>query len=433
MITKHNDRSIRKPCRTCKRQEWLYWGHDSSRGSDYCAKCSDRDGTTVTGRWVLVERNGVIHSCFAGDVDQASDQTPDAPEDAPEAPAMAPLSAPSPSVPAFAGVQPAAANGHASDQAAQLVSLIQGMARGSVDEAQVDAMITAKLGQFGQDLIDSAGRVVSDKLASLTVPTVVEIRRPDADPKVIHGAHKALPMILAAAQVDNVLMVGPMGTGKSTIAEHVAQALDRPFSMLSVGPQTSESKILGYMTADGTYVPSLFRIAYESGHVWLFDEMDAAHPGVFTIVNAALANGHMAFPDGMVRKHADTLIMAAANTYGRGPDRMYVGRQALDAATLDRFSIVEVQVDEALETAMAYSTGLDTAKCDEVLAYVRKLRSNAEANKMAVGFSPRASFKTCALITAGWSVRDAVNSRIRKGLSDQDWRKVTEGSVTPRA
>jgi cobaltochelatase CobS len=222
-----------------------------------------------------------------------------------------------------------------------------------------------------------------------------------------------------------------MGTGKSTIAAQAAEALDLAFYFMPVGPQTSKSDILGYMTADGTYVPSLFRKAYEDGAVFLFDELDAAHPGVLTTINAALSNGHMAFPDGMVARHADTLILAAANTYGRGPDRQYVGRQAIDAATLDRFTVIEIDVDKTLEDALCYASGLDSVKVEKVLAYVRALRANAERQKMAVGFSPRASVGMCKLLHAGWNAKDAIESRVRRGLSDQDWSKVTTNVVTP--
>jgi cobaltochelatase CobS len=252
-------------------------------------------------------------------------------------------------------------------------------------------------------------------------------------PKPVKGAHAILPSVLKALQVgENVLLVGPMGTGKSTIAAHAAEALSVPFDFMAVGPQTSKSDILGYMTADGTYVASAFRRVYESGGVFLFDEMDAAHPGILTVINAALANGHMSFPDRLVQRHQDAYMLAAANTYGRGPDRKYVGRQALDAATLDRFAVVDVEVDESLETRLCHATGLDAAKVDAVIAYVRTLRANAANQRMSVDFSTRASVGMCKLISAGWTVREAINGRVRRGLSDQDWSKVTIGAEIPR-
>src|SRR5262249_7314263 len=148
--------------------------------------------------------------------------------------------------------------------------------------------------------------------------------------------------------------------------------------------------------------------------------------------NAALANGQMAFPDGMVKRNADFLAVASANTYGRGPDRKYVGRQAIDMATLDRFAVEYVDVDEGLEHVLCLASGLDADRVEKVLAYVRAIRSNVETHKMSVVISPRASVGMCRLMHAGRTVTDAINIRVRKGMSDQDWAKVTSGAVMPR-
>jgi cobaltochelatase CobS len=140
----------------------------------------------------------------------------------------------------------------------------------------------------------------------------------------------------------------------------------------------------------------------------------------------------MAFPDGMVKRHADFLAVASANTFGRGPDRKYVGRQAIDLATLDRFTVEYIDVDQALEHTLCLATGLDAARVERVLAYVRTLRTNADTHKLPVVFSPRASVGMCRLMHhAGRSVTDAIAVRVRRGMSDQDWAKVTAGAITP--
>jgi MoxR-like ATPase len=94
-------------------------------------------------------------------------------------------------------------------------------------------------------------------------------------------------------------------------------------------------------------------VTYRDGGVHLFDEIDAADPNLMVLINAALANGHLSIPfeDMIVHRHADTAIIAAANTFGTGASRQYVGRNALDAATLDRFAVstVYVDYDRALE------------------------------------------------------------------------------------
>jgi cobaltochelatase CobS len=142
------------------------------------------------------------------------------------------------------------------------------------------------------------------------------------------------------------------------------------------------------------------------------------------VVNAALANGVMAFPDQVVTRHPNFRAVASANTYGRGATRAYVGRQAIDAATLDRFSVETIEVDEALENELCHSTGLDTDLVKQTLTYVRRLRTNAESHAMPVVISPRASVGMCRLLAAGRSWDSAVDARLRRGMGDTEWNKL---------
>jgi len=85
----------------------------------------------------------------------------------------------------------------------------------------------------------------------------------------------------------------------------------------------------------------------------MLDEIDASTPEVLVILNAAIANRYFDFPTGRVTAHEDFRIVAAGNTYGTGADIEYTGRYQLDAATLDRFAIVEIDYSEAVEKAIA--------------------------------------------------------------------------------
>jgi len=56
---------------------------------------------------------------------------------------------------------------------------------------------------------------------------------------------------------------------------------------------------------------------YENGGVFLLDEIDAADANVMVAINAALANGVLANPNGKVHvRHDKCFILAAANTWG---------------------------------------------------------------------------------------------------------------------
>jgi hypothetical protein len=116
---------------------------------------------------------------------------------------------------------------------------------------------------------------------------------------------------------------------------------------------SSEYKLTGFIDAQGRIVSTAFRKAFEFGGVFLFGETDASMPGALLAFNTALANGWMDFPDGVVQKHPDFRVVADANTFGTGADRLYVGRNQLDAASLDRYAVLDWPYDEALEAALS--------------------------------------------------------------------------------
>ncbi|MET8763050.1 AAA family ATPase [Lentzea sp. NPDC004782] len=272
---------------------------------------------------------------------------------------------------------------------------------------------------------DEVAAMIKAEMENIVVPTRTVVERLIGDRKIIANSHEKLADVTTdLLSGEHVLMVGPAGTGKSTIAEQAAESLGLPYFSISLSPMTPASQILGYMQAEGEYVRSLFREAYEHGGVFHFDEFDNGHPSVLAVINASLANAQMAFPDQMVKRHDDFRCVASANTYGRGPDRAYVGRQQIDAATLDRFSIETIGVDESLEYSLCMASGLGKDEVLRVLDYVRNLRANAEQRAMTVVISPRASVGMCRLLAAGKTWEAAVESRMRRGMSDKDWGKL---------
>lgn len=157
---------------------------------------------------------------------------------------------------------------------------------------------------------------------------------------------------LAQARV-NTLMVGPAGCGKTFIASKVAKALGLKFAAQSCSEGISESYFTGWLlpidNGNFVHVASEFIAMYEKGGVFLFDEIDASDPNLLVFMNQALANDGFYLPQRhkkpFVKKHKNFHAIAAANTFGNGADAEYVGRNQLDAATLDRFRMGTVKMD----------------------------------------------------------------------------------------
>ncbi len=274
--------------------------------------------------------------------------------------------------------------------------------KNGVDEAAVGAIVDKKLAEFRKKQVK-----------------VIEVKQPDNLPnKVVGVCHHLTEQI---AQVCNVgvhqMLVGPAGGGKTTCCEKVAEILNLKFYPMSVGPQTTKSDLLGFIDAAGNYHTTPLRDAFEHGGLLLLDEVDAANAGVLTIINALLANGYCSFPDGVIQRNENFRCICACNTYGRGADRQYVGRNQLDAATLDRFAVVDFDYDDNLERMIA----ANDAWVDKVQQY----RKRAFDLKMRVVISPRASIYGAKLLASGMKEKMVEELVIWKGVSAEIRSKLT--------
>jgi hypothetical protein len=249
-------------------------------------------------------------------------------------------------------------------------------------------------------------------------PREIVVRVENREPVKLKGlAHRAFERLLkmVAAGV-NVWLAGPAGSGKTTAAEMVAEALGLPF--MFNGAIDTEYKLSGFVDAHGRVVSTAFRKAYTEGGVYLFDEVDASLPGATLAFNAALAGSKCDFPGetAPVARHPDFRCIAAGNTWGHGATVEYVGRNKLDAAFLDRFVQLTWDYDEDLERAMIPADEASQAWC----ATVQKLRARARSRGLKVVISPRASVNGSKLIAGGLSTAEALEACVYAKLSAAD-------------
>lgn len=239
--------------------------------------------------------------------------------------------------------------------------------------------------------------------------------------QIVHSAFGKIIKVLSSAKrkEKNIMLVGGAGGGKTHLVKQIAESLNLKFYPMSVGLQTTKSDLLGFINANGVYMPSVIRHAYENGGVLLLDEFDAAHAGVVTILNSLLANGHAIFPDKVIEKHKDFVCICACNTYGRGANVDYVGRNRLDGATLDRFIVINVDYDENLESSLTDN--------ERWFGVVQKIRKNIQDQGIKMIVSPRASMDGADLLDAGFGIAEVVDMVILKGVDEDTKQKVLRG------
>jgi hypothetical protein len=241
-----------------------------------------------------------------------------------------------------------------------------------------------------------------------------------------HGAkrHQIFDALRTALSAKvNVFLVGPAGSGKTTVARQVAQSLSLPFHFN--GALHSEYKLTGFRDAQGKVHRTPFREAFEKGGVYLFDEIDASQPAALLVFNAALANGLFDFPDRIVHCHPNFRCVAAANTWGKGASLDYIGRNALDAATLDRFATLEMRYDNALERRLAFGACKgNTALAQAWLDTVQTARTACQDQEIRHIVSPRATLQGLSLLTGGITAEGAAIMVLRRGLDETTWGRI---------
>jgi hypothetical protein len=285
------------------------------------------------------------------------------------------------------------------------------------------AEIDKRLGDNQGNLSDEI-KAIKEEIRNLKVrrPLDLIVKVGDAEKKDLGKQHYQLPTLISILETKlNAYIVGPAGAGKTHAAQQAAKALGVPFYF--TGAIASEFKLTGFIDAQGKPVFTEFRKAYEHGGLFLFDEIDGSYPQAVLAFNAALSNNFMDFPDKRVERHKDFYCIAAANTWGQGADRQYVGRNQLDAASLDRFVFLPWNYDENLER--------DLAGNDDWTDYIHKVRGYVEKQKMRYVVSPRASIFGAQLLANGIERNEVENLVVWKGMTQAEKEKVLDG-IKPR-
>lgn len=272
----------------------------------------------------------------------------------------------------------------------------------------------AEVTKMTVEMQTKADMLVKDAIAK-ALPRDVVVTRDDGKTVNVGKQHKTFPTLLKLVSTGvNVWLPGPAGSGKSTAAHKVAESLSLPF--YHQGKVMADFQVLGFIDAGGTYHPTEFRKAYENGGVFLADECDAWAADATLVLNMAIENGAMAFPDKTVTRHKDFLLIAAANTFGTGATADYVGRNKLDGAFLDRFVTLEWEYDESFETILSGNASWASR--------VQAWRKRAKAKGLKVIISPRASIVGAKLLAAGFSEQEVINMVVRKGMVQEQWNAI---------
>lgn len=230
--------------------------------------------------------------------------------------------------------------------------------------------------------------------------------------------------------VQNMLVVGPTGCGKTEGLKQLALKIGKPFYKVDCasvtrpdqwvghkevvatdkGPETvySTSQLLRWLSADG-YDPGLL----------VFDELNRVNPFTMnTLVPLLDGSKSIWVPElGInIEVHPETMIAATANLGAQ-----YTGTYGLDAALYDRFGTIMEQTfppaDEEVKILMKRS-GIDEASAHELVAVANNTRARVRNGDLSKPISTRALLDCSYWVSAGMTVMEAAEATFVKKYSD---------------
>lgn len=243
------------------------------------------------------------------------------------------------------------------------------------------------------------------------LPKVVKIESPKGQHEVKGVTHEAFEKVLNLVNLDiPVFLSGAAGTGKNVICKQVAEALGLDFYFTNA--VTQEYQLKGFIDANGKYHETQFYKAFTYGGLFFLDEIDGSIPETLIILNAAIANKYFDFPTGKTYAHPDFKVIAAGNTVGTGADIEYTGRFQLDASSLDRFALLEINYSKTIQEAIT-NGNIDLCK------FAEKFRQIVNSVGVRCVCSYRALERISKLENT-FDLSEALKISLTKGLSKDD-------------
>lgn len=311
-------------------------------------------------------------------------------------------------------------------------------------EAAVDSDLVKKLAAevFGEQInnggfpVDRVTKLIDEKLAGHA--SRFEFKASNGEFKPIEGlVHPQVTQVVTWLRATGTCWLwGASGGGKTHLARQVAEVLEVDPYVWSADPTTTVAKIMGYRNvANGEFVEGYCYAPFKNGGLSAADEIDTGDPGVIASANAMLSNAHYTFPNGeQVKRHPKFYFLALANTKGTGATCGYVARNKLDAATLDRFPVIELKYDPGIEMSVACGIGepgapwkpsepADQATQQKFVQWVQKVREHCGTSVL---ISPRASINGCRALRAGVPMPEVIDALIFKLVASDSVQRIKD-------
>lgn len=218
----------------------------------------------------------------------------------------------------------------------------------------------------------------------------------------------------------NMLVVGPTGSGKTMMVKWLAEALERPLHIFNLGStQDPRASLIGNTHFDsekGTFFsqsPFIEAIQQENAII-LLDELSRANPEAFNILMSVLDPNQRylrideSVDSPIINIHPTVTFIGTANI---GTE--YTSTRVIDRALQDRFITIQMDyLDEAGEVELLSKIFSEVAKqnIDTIAKIVTLIREDvkSEEGQLERSLSTRHSIEMTSLINDGFTIEEVL-------------------------
>jgi len=241
------------------------------------------------------------------------------------------------------------------------------------------------------------------------------------------GMHYLAPTIIKRMRQGLYpFLYGAPGAGKTTLMQIIAKEAELDFLLIPGSLDMLRSEILGTLNpiaqpGQPRFNPAHFFEIWANGGIVLFDECGNAAGSFLNILNAALANVEIRFPDGSrITKHPHCYLVFADNSTLHGDDERYPERQDAGGAFRNRLYYMEFKYDTELERKIVADI-CPGPRGEAWINFVHEIRPIVERAELPIAASPRFAYAGAKILAYEERLtldimRDICNGALYEGL-----------------
>lgn len=238
---------------------------------------------------------------------------------------------------------------------------------------------------------------------------------PNIDESYVFDNKELLMFIIGIERRDNMLFVGPTGSGKSTLPEQFAARTNRNCIRIGFDASISRGDLIGeWVPKNGSleFQYGILPLAMRTpGTFIVLDEYDSISPENAFVLQRLLEKGSRSLflpeTNEVIEMHPDNVIIATANTNGQGDESgMYAGTRVQNMAQLNRFSLTFIKdyLAEDLEVKMLVGkypsvVAEDANVIPRMVKFANAVRKAFKEGEIGMTFSTRDAINLLDLTT----------------------------------